>query len=167
MIRRVLYVAHPLRPTEDEIAATGHVACEYAVEVATKYNAGQALAWRNWLRDTFPDITFVAPWIGDVLAGDDDSDPAQRARGIRDNCALIAKLDGIVLCGPRISAGMAAERDAFIGLSEHAPIGMSAEETLRDRCCRIFNLTGLGSTPPAALPLPIMNLREIATWARG
>lgn len=120
MTRLVLYVAHPLRPTEAEIAACyerpteGRAAEEAAraasVRKALQRNIARAERWLSWLRRSFPETTFIAPWIAAVLSGEDDSDPAQREAGLVDACAVIERCDGIVLCGPRVSAGM--EREA-------------------------------------------------------
>jgi hypothetical protein len=146
--RPVLYVAHPLRPSAEDIAACDvqnapvPLSRTFLEDRALRRNIDRAIAWRDWLRATFPDVTFVAPWIGDVLAGDDDSDPVQRARGIRDNCALIAKLDGVVLCGPRISGGMRAEVDAFVMREAH---DVARGDTRKQH---VYDLTSLGATPP-------------------
>lgn len=142
--RRVIYVAHCLRPNEDDLADL-HPLRYYPEpdgreKIALCRNVKRAKVWRDWLRSTFAEVTFVAPWIGDVAMGDDDSDPAQRERGMRDNCALITKLDGVVLCGPRISAGMAAERDAWIRAADLVGIYDVG----------IYDLTSLGATPPPA-----------------
>lgn len=167
MTRRVLYVAHCLRPTEEEIEeARGgqfakHEPKAFYAAAAIIRNARRALDWRNWLRATFDDVTFIAPWIGDVLAGDDDSDPAQRERGMRDNCALITKLDGIVLCGPRISPGMDAERAAFV-MGEAREVARSADQDRRRTF--VYDLTVLGSTPPTAEFKQPSNFDE---WARN
>lgn len=163
--RLVLYVAHPLRPTEDDITERFGAPVDamdldrrkFAIAIATKRNAERAIAWRNWLRNTFPEVTFVAPWIGDVLAGDDDSDPAQRERGIRDNCALIAKLDGIVLCGPRISAGMRAEILAWGSCHAHPNVADGY----------VYDLTSLGAAPPdrSAAVVHAPEIDPFSAWA--
>jgi len=139
-MRQILYVAHCLRPTEGEILAASRETYPN-VPLATMLNARRALAWRLWLRDTFADVTFVAPWIGDILCGvDDDSEPS-RALGMRDNCALVERLDGIVLCGPRISSGMRAEVETFTARAT------SGAEYVSDVAC-VYDLTSLGATPP-------------------
>jgi hypothetical protein len=120
--RRVLYVAHCLRPTEDEIAAIPRWEPDWdsvrrepqqrerrsgeRAYLALKANLDRALRWLAWLRKSFPETTFIAPWIASVLAGADDADPAQREAGLVDACAVVERCDGIVLCGPRISSGM-------------------------------------------------------------
>lgn len=72
-------------------------------------NIKRALRWLSWLRRSFPDVTFVAPWIAGVLSGEDDSDPVQREAGLVDADAVIQRLDGVVLVGGRISSGMGRE----------------------------------------------------------
>lgn len=114
MSRLVLYVAHPLGAPDPE---------------GLHANLEGAMRWLAWLRRTFPEVSFVAPWIASVLAGDDDSDPRQREAGIVDALVVIPRLDGIVLCGGRVSAGMARERSA---------------------ARRVWDLTVTGSDPPPA-----------------
>lgn len=94
----IFYVAHPLG---------GDVPA----------NLARAMRWLRWLIACEPDVAFIAPWIASVSAGEDDADPAQRARGLRDAEAVIARCDGIVLCGG-LSPGMqqelaAARRDGL------------------------------------------------------
>lgn len=128
MTRAVLYVAAPLRPTEEEINAIPSftmgrgrgeyepdmkvfVAREARVHPALRANIDRALRWLAWLRKSFPETTFIAPWIASVLAGADDTDPAQREAGMADACAVVERCDGIVLCGGRISEGMRREME--------------------------------------------------------
>lgn len=106
--RCVLYMAHPLGGDVDG-------------------NLKRAMRWLHWLRRSFPETTFIAPWIAAVLAGASEDDPAQREAGLVDDCAVVALLDGIVLVGGRVSTGM--EREAAC----HAVV---------------FDLTELGSEPP-------------------
>lgn len=128
MTRQVLYVAHAVRPTEEEIAAIpmGRIEPgrgEYErdawfpipdterVALATRANLDRAMAWLSWLRRSFPETTFIAPWIASILAGADDADPAQREAAFLDCCAVVERCDGIVLVGPRISEGMRREME--------------------------------------------------------
>lgn len=110
--RRVLYVAHPV---------AGDVPA----------NVARALRWLAWLMAEHPGVCFVAPWIAAIQAGEDDDDPAQRARGLEDDCAVVVKCDGIMLVGGRISAGMACELAV-------------ARELGHD----VHDLTHLGDEPP-------------------
>lgn len=162
-MRRVLYMAHPVAPTPEEIADTPSVRVhrgrgeyeadwETPIDDATRFgwavrrNLDRAQRWLSWLRRSFPETTFIAPWISSILAGADGHDPNQREQGLIDDCAVIERCDGIVLCGPRISAGMARERDHF-------------RAALRDRALRQTTDWGLSaaammygmSSPAAAL----------------
>lgn len=91
----VLYVAHPLGASTPE---------------GVKANIENAMRWLAWLRKTFPETVFIAPWIAAILAGADDHDHDQRRHGMRDDCATVERTDGIVLLGSRISEGMDEER---------------------------------------------------------
>jgi hypothetical protein len=116
-------VAHPVAPSEEEIAAaTSRLVASaerwsYQPDVgrapkrATRNNVRAAGRWLRWLRREFPETTFIAPWMVSILTGDDDSDPAQREAGLADCCATVERCDGIVLCGPRISSGMRREME--------------------------------------------------------
>ncbi len=89
-MRPVVYFAHPLG---GDIAA----------------NTKDALTWLAFLMKVEPEVCFIAPWIACVIAGADDNDPRARERGLLDAEAVIPRCHGIVLCGSRISSGMARE----------------------------------------------------------
>jgi hypothetical protein len=78
-------------------------------DIAARDNVGRALQWLAWLRKSFPETTFIAPWIASILSGEQDSDPKQREAGLVDDCAVVERCDGMVLCGGRISNGMDRE----------------------------------------------------------
>lgn len=118
MKRRVWYMAHPV-----------------AGDVAG--NLARAHRWLRWLMDCCPDDAVIAPWIPGVVVGD-DSDPAQRQRGLLDCAATSARCDGVILVGGRVSTGMAIERDAAI----------AAGREVRD-------LTVLGDEPPAGVTVTL------------
>ena len=108
MKREVVYMCHPLgAPTEAGISA----------------NLARALRWLNWLRKSFPETTFVAPWIATVysLGGDDSSE--LREAGLVDDCAVVELCAGVVLVGGRISSGMARERRHASKLSDLTHLG--------------------------------------------
>lgn len=135
MNRLVLYVAHPLAPTEEMVRA-GTLKADgsdraAAVRTGLRLNLERAMRWLAWLRRTFPETTFIAPWIASILAGEDDSDPAQREAGLVDAVAVIRLVHGVVFCGGRISTGMQRE-------------GLAAMRT--------WDLTELGAEPPAEPP---------------
>lgn len=78
-------------------------------------NVQRALRWLGWLRRKEPTATIIAPWIASLLAGEDDNDPVQRERGLRE-AELIAQLcDGVILAGGRVSSGMNRELDRCTG----------------------------------------------------
>ncbi len=129
------YMAHPVHPTEEEVATIRSAALgESAMtdrairELVIRSNVANAKRWRAWLASRFPAVSFIAPWIAAIDGGgDDDLDPEQRARGLRDCCRTISVCDGLVLVGGRISRGMTEER-------EYAR--------------RSLDLTQVGRTPP-------------------
>lgn len=110
MGRAVLYVAHPLGGDVDG-------------------NIKRALRWLEWLRRSFPTVTFIAPWIASVMSGEDDSDPAQREAGLVDAETIVDRCSGVVLVGGRISSGMMRESAAarwtsdLTWLGEEPPVG--------------------------------------------
>lgn len=109
--RRVLYFAAPLRPTDDEIALEVGGGHPTPCAAATSVNLSKAQRTFTRLRRAFPETTFIAPWIASVMAGEDDSDPAQREAGLVDACAVVERCDGIVLWGSRLSDGMRREME--------------------------------------------------------
>lgn len=109
MTRQVLYVAHPLAPTPEEIADYDMFPDCHAQ--ALNKNIRLALRWLAWLRASFPQDTFIAPWIATALSLHDDDGPELREAGLRDDCAVIERCDGITLTGSRLSSGMGRERD--------------------------------------------------------
>lgn len=109
---RIMYVAHPVAGDVDA-------------------NIKRAIRWIQYLSATDTDTAYIAPWIVNILAGEDDEDPYARSRGIRHCCLLVRRCDGIVLVGGRISAGMEIEQKAAI----------AAKLT-------VIDLTGLGEEPP-------------------
>jgi hypothetical protein len=117
MTRHVLYVAAPLRPTEEEIESHRHagwmgpLAADEMVKLALQANIDRALRWLAWLRKSFLETTFIAPWIACVVSRSGDGTPEEREAGMVDDCAVVERCDGIVLCGGRISSGMRREME--------------------------------------------------------
>jgi len=162
--RHVYYMAHPLRPTQEEIDATEPyrvepgrneyeldseiwIPYEERVKEATLANAERAMRWLAWLRRSFPLVTFIAPWIASVLAGDDDRDPVMRAAGIADAVTLIPRLDGVVMVGGRVSEGMRCEGDV---------------------ARQVVSLTHLGAEPPREVPADTADvMRQLARGERA
>lgn len=158
-MRRVLYVAHPVAPSEGEIldrlpgdsAIVGVSAwtkiypedVKRTTAAAALENVKRAGRWLQWLRREFRETTFIAPWMTSILTGDDDSDPAQREAGIVDCCATVERCDGIVLIGPRISSGMRRETEA--GLTNgYDDSGVEPEQTFE-----VHDLTCYGWKDPS------------------
>lgn len=132
--RTVLYMAHPLGKDVDG-------------------NIKRALRWLSWLRRSFSGITFVAPWIAGVLSVGGDGTEEDREAGLVDDCAIVAKLDGVVLVGGHVSSGMARERDAAIASGNP-----------------VHDLTWIGEdSPPQPKPSspsdPTWTANDFATWA--
>lgn len=120
------YIGHPVHPTDEdmdelrererEVWATYPdknrklVSDREAREMIIRGNIAGAKAWLAWLKRRFPSVTFIAPWIAALDGGgDDDLDPKQRARGLRDCCRTIRVCSGMVQTGGRLSAGMIEE----------------------------------------------------------
>lgn len=118
MTRQVLYVAHPVAPCAEDLAAI--VEHEYQErprtaaeksQIAVKRNVDRALRWLAWLRKSFPETTFIAPWIATIQSLGGDGTPEEREAGLVDDCAVVERCDGIVLVGGRISSGMRREME--------------------------------------------------------
>lgn len=150
------YVAHPVHPTDEEVAAfrvrrdEAYTAERVAGcllfsdrtfmvpkndhevrEAIVRDNIANAKVWLAWLTRAFPTITFIAPWIAALDGGgDNDLDPAMRARGIRDCCRTIRRCSGMVHVGGRVSSGM----------TEEAKVA-----------AQVVDLTFFGRRPPATL----------------
>lgn len=169
-MRRLIFVAHPIRPTQDEInavrfsddmpggAAHGLRAADVyesaVARIAVESNVRRAMRWLVWLRRKFPGDTFIAPYVASILSGEDDADPAQREAGIVDTCATIERCDGIALVGGRLSLGM--EREVIHGVGHR--IGFA-----------VFDFRAFGSAPPdeivSAGPVDLWAV-PIGAWTR-
>jgi hypothetical protein len=108
-----------------------------ALQSANLANAGL------WLRETrraCPEVVIIAPWLlALLLRHDDDANPAQRERALRDCEAVAARCDGAILVGGAFSAGMRRE----------------AQAVLR-RGGWVADLTSLGAEPPELLPAGLL-----------
>lgn len=111
----LFYLACPVSPTDDE-----------TIESNLKRGL-ECLAWLN--RNGFKTI---APWI-ELCYALDDNDTIDREIGMAVDIVALKRCDGIIMVGPRISSGMAAERDIMIGLDRvvHDCTGPDWRERLR------------------------------------
>lgn len=115
-MRRLIYMAHAVAPTEKEIDAARIEAginepWTSASELAVRRNIESALRCLAWLRSSFFETTFIAPWIAGVQAVGGDGTPEDRERGLINCCAVVERCDGIVHMGRRISSGMRREME--------------------------------------------------------
>jgi hypothetical protein len=121
--RAVVYLAHPVgAPTADGVRA----------------NLARAKRWLWALRQA-SQWSICAPWIPAVEAVLDSGAPEHehRERGLADDLAVVERCDAIVLCGGRVSHGMALERDHAVATG-----------------AVFLDLTGYGEEPPSELVLP-------------
>lgn len=151
-MRRVLYVAHPLAPTTEEVADYDVFPDRHAQ--ALNKNIRLALRWLAWLRASFPEDTFIAPWIATVLSLHGDDSPEWREAGLRDDCATVERCDGIVLCGSRVSSGMRREADHWLHSHGYDRAAWGPEAFRADAVpLAVYDLTVLGlREPPAEAP---------------
>lgn len=115
--RRVLYMAHPVSPTSEELVELPleiGMTREEIAEVSSspvRMNIQRAIRCLAWLRASFPETTFIAPWIASIQSQNGDDSPVLRESGLVDDCAVVERCDGIVLMGSRISSGMRREME--------------------------------------------------------
>lgn len=88
--RPIIYVAHP-------------------VSGDARANALRCTAWVRWLTLHDPTRIYVAPWVAEVLAFEDDFPPGGKAGVLGADLAVLRRFDGIILTGGRISEGMGIE----------------------------------------------------------
>ena len=94
MSRPIVYVAHPYGGKRD--------------------NLESALAWLRFLRDTFDDLDFTAPWIANCIADPFEDDVATRARALAFDQEMVRRCDQLWAVGERVSPGMSLEITAAI-----------------------------------------------------
>jgi hypothetical protein len=136
--RKVVWLAHPVAPTEEEIERElawligSPLAAELTAEAlrdgarrrAVSANVHSALVWLDWLVEHTP-WAICAPWIPYVeMHGDDGG--AMRERGLADNCAIAERCDAIAIC-VRVTSGVDRERGAVVrgggGVLDLTPLG--------------------------------------------
>lgn len=106
MEQRIIYIAHP-------IGAYNGTTMEQNLE-----NLRRIVRHINL---TMPDVTPLVPYYADTVSLD-DSNPAERERGIVNDMAIIRSgvLSELWLTGPRVSPGMRAERQ--LALDNYIPV---------------------------------------------
>ncbi len=95
-MKEIIYLAHPV--SGDPVG-----------------NAHKAIGWLRFLVLADPDRIYIAPWIAEVLAFQDDivdTDQLFYDRVLSDDCEIVRRCDGILLVGGMISRGMALEAEA-------------------------------------------------------
>lgn len=142
----IFCVAHPVAPPcACHPEYNGHH-YEHETVMAVSCNVGRAKRWIRWLAERC-DVALAAPWIPYVETFPDGGE--WRERGLRDDCAMASRCDGIILVSGRISAGMAREIEATMdGIASRSRMAIFRDE-------HVIDLTPLGSEPPAergALP---------------
>ena len=96
--KKVFYLAHPV--------SGDHVG-----------NAFRAVEWIRWFAQNVPHLIVVAPWVAEVLAF-----PAKVPEGqvgswdwaLANDETVVAKLDGVITVGGRVSPGMQREVNATL-----------------------------------------------------
>jgi hypothetical protein len=139
----VIYLAHPVAPTEQQIDAkmcllpgeTFGLPREVAVAYCVRDNLDSATHWLRWFVE-HTDWAICAPWIPYVQALN-DATSSHRERGLRDDCLMAERCDGIVLVGGRLSSGMEREMVA-----------------VRQKGGFVIDLLSLGPSPRVAPPCP-------------
>ena len=130
----VAYLAHPVAPSDLQRQGYWCLDADIGSDTVTRAcvddNLASARRWLRWLVWNV-DWAICAPWMPYVQALN-DATSEHRRRGLRDDCMMAARCDAIVLCGGRVSSGMALEIDACT-----------------DAGGAVVDLTGLGAKPPA------------------
>ncbi len=148
----IAYCAHPVAPTEEQLAAhrkrlVPGIDDSLVTESVVAYNLASARIWLRWLVE-HTDWAISMPWMPYVETLN-DATSSHRHRGLRDDCLMAARCDAIILCGGRISSGMAMERDAVQKAGK-----------------AVVSLIDLGALPPGELELKERRLPEAETLLR-
>jgi hypothetical protein len=145
----IVYLAHPVAPTGAEyneaLAELGRDARhrtqpEAARALCVKRNVDSAYVWFRWVVENAPNWDVTMPWAPYIHSWGDDGGP-RRAADLQKMVRIAARHDAIVLCGGRVSEGMAVERNGLIRAGK-----------------AYVDLSDLGPTPPA--PDVLRHLRD-------
>lgn len=129
----VLYVAAPVAPQPGEVLATcSECAAQWtfaqgdAVDLRfvchhddpvrqsqdrdeiVAFNLKRAMRWWQWLHVGLTEVTWIMPWYVNVLCNG-EGNPELIERGLRDDCEVARRCDGLMAVGPRLSSGMRRE----------------------------------------------------------
>ena len=111
---KLIYLAHPVRGGTNE---------------ETARNLKRAREWYSWA--LAQGVAVAAPYLIECDDGD-DSDDAERERGLRRDCEIVRRCDELWLVGGRISPGMARElavaRKHGITVADLTPLGVLSPE---------------------------------------
>lgn len=118
-LSRVLYVAHPLGQGKERRKANLTI-------LQTE--------WFPWLLAKHPNDALSCSWPMYAACLDEET---SRSRGLRDDLAVLAKCDGIILCGLKITEGMMEELTSYLKRRNER-----GEPTL------VYNYTGSILPPP-------------------
>lgn len=143
----VVYLAHPVAPSLANLEALwqwDNVTDERRSEMAVERNLASARVWLRWLVE-HTDWAVSMPWMPYVETLN-DATSSHRHRGLRDDCLMAARCDAIILCGGRVSSGMAMERDAVQKAGK-----------------AVVSLIDLGALPPGETTLKEMRLPDAET----
>ena len=165
----LIYVAHPVAPQRGETLATCseckaqrtyrihegvdlRLLCAHDAPVRhteeeraiVAFNVARARRWWAWLQQLHG-ASWIMPWVVNVEHNGDERDTGAIERGLRDDCNVVRRCDALMLCGPRISSGMAREADA----AHEAKIP-------------VFQVRGFACEPPTRHPRETMWLEK---WA--
>jgi hypothetical protein len=108
-VKPIIYLAHPVRgiPRGDDPVTGQGGDREQVLE-----NLANVKAWIRWLFLNDPSRIYIAPWVAEVEAfmeTGQDADPDIVERALADDCEIVRNVDGLMLVGGRISAGMQLE----------------------------------------------------------
>lgn len=103
-MRKLIYMAFPMDPTCAEIASCLVDRDPYDLATIVDRNIRRAIRWLAWLRVSFADMTFIAPWIPVVQSLCKADRQAYCSAVSVDVRAVVDRCAGMVLVGGSIHA---------------------------------------------------------------